>query len=295
MTVRPLSEAAARPRRVAVGEFDGVHLGHREVIDGADTVLTFDPHPLAVIRPEAAPRLLTSTAVKAEIIERLGVSEMVVIPFDETFAAQSAEEFIDSVLVERLGATHVSVGENFRFGHRAGGDAKLLGAHGGFETRVVALVEVEGEIVSSSHIRGLILAGDVEHAAVFLGDPFPMLGEVVGGDRRGRELGYPTANLVPDEGLICPGHGVYACLATPPGGRPVPAAVNVGVRPTFQTGRGVLVEAFLIDWEGDLYGSALRLDFLARLRGERRFASVEGLVEQMGRDVERAREICAAT
>jgi riboflavin kinase/FMN adenylyltransferase len=284
MRITPLPEAEPRPRQVAVGTFDGVHLGHREVIRGSDTVLTFEPHPLAVIRPEAQPKLLTSLPVKAELIEKLGVEELVVIPFDREFAQRSAQDFIDDVLVGTLGATQVSVGENFRFGHRAGGDTELLRADERFETRVAPLVEVEGEAVSSSHIRGLVIAGEVEHAIVFLGDPFQMRGTVVAGDRRGRELGFPTANLVPDLALVTPGHGVYAALAN---GQP--AAVSVGVRPTFDTGRGELVEAYLLDFEGDLYGTELRLDFVRRLRGEKAFPSAEALVEQMGRDVEDAR------
>ena|SRR5581483_6313715 len=287
MHVTKLGEAAPRARRIAVGEFDGVHLGHREVIRGSDTVLTFEPHPLRVIRPEAAPKLLTSLDVKAELIAQRGVEELVVIPFDDSFAQQTPPEFIDHVLVERLGATHVSVGENFRFGHRAAGDPELLAADERFETRVVPLVEVEGEIVSSSHIRGLVLAGEVELAARFLGAPFQLRGEVVEGDRRGRTLGFPTANLVPDEALVCPGHGVYVARADG-----VCAAVSVGVRPTFGTGRAVLIEAYLVDQEVDLYGQTLKLDFLSRLRGERRFDSIDALVEQMQRDVERTRELC---
>jgi riboflavin kinase / FMN adenylyltransferase len=287
MQVTMLADVEARPRRVAVGEFDGVHLGHREVIAGSDTVLTFEPHPLAVVRPEAAPRLLTSLDAKAELIATLGVQELVVIGFNEEFSAQTPQEFIDHVLVERLCATHVSVGENFRFGHGASGDTDMLGADPRFETRVVRLVEVDGEIVSSSHIRALVSAGDVEHAARFLGSPFQLRGEVVNGDRRGRELGFPTANIVPDEELVCPGHGIYAARAD---GRC--AAVSVGVRPTFGTGRAVLVEAYLLDFEGDLYGQMLRVDFMARLRGERRFDSVEALVQQMHVDVEQTRRLC---
>ncbi|MBV9005110.1 MAG: bifunctional riboflavin kinase/FMN adenylyltransferase, partial [Solirubrobacterales bacterium] len=172
MQVTPLSDARPRPRRLAVGEFDGVHLGHREVIRGSDTVLTFEPHPLRVVRPEAAPRLLTPLEIKAELIAELGVEELVVIPFDDGFAHQSPQEFIDHILVQRLSATHVSVGENFRFGHRAAGDPELLRADGRFETRIVPMVEAGGEIVSSSHIRGLVLAGEVELARRFLGSPF---------------------------------------------------------------------------------------------------------------------------
>jgi riboflavin kinase/FMN adenylyltransferase len=278
-------EVEPRPRRVAVGEFDGVHRGHQEVIRGNDTVLTFEPHPLQVVRPEAAPKLLTSFEARAELIASLGVEELVVIPFDDHFAHQSPEEFIDHILVERLQATNVSVGENFRFGHRAAGDTAMLHADPRFETRVVSLVEVDGEVVSSSHIRALVTAGDVEEAARMLGTPFQLRGEVVTGDRRGRTLGFPTANIVPDEALICPGHGVYAAHAD---GHL--SAVNVGVRPTFGTGRAVLVEAYLLDQDIDLYGKVLRVDFLARLRGERRFESVDALIEQMQDDVRQTRE-----
>jgi riboflavin kinase/FMN adenylyltransferase len=274
---------------VAVGTFDGVHLGHRDVIAGAEAVLTFEPHPVAVIAPANTPRLLTPLAVKADIIASLGVQELIVVAFDERFAALSAQQFIDDVLVERLGAKRVSVGENFRFGHSARGDASLLAADGRFEARIVPLREIDGEIVSSSHIRSLIASGEVARAARLLGAPFQLRGVVVGGDERGRKLGFPTANLVPDPTLVCPGHGVYACLAN---GRP--AAVNVGVRPTFTSGRGVLIEAFLIDFDGDLYGTELQLRFLEKLRGERRFDSVDALVAAMGDDVARARAVCAS-
>jgi riboflavin kinase/FMN adenylyltransferase len=288
-----LPDVEPRPRRVAVGEFDGVHLGHRSVIEGSDTVLTFEPHPLAVLRPDAAPKLLTSLERKAQLVEGLGVEELVVIPFDEAFSRRSAQEFVDDVLVGALQATRVAVGENFRFGHRAQGDTKLLAADPRFETRVGELVEVEGEVVSSSHIRGLVLAGEVDHAAVFLGAPFALRGEVVAGDRRGRELGFPTANLVPDQALIQPGHGIYAARATFDGQERC-AAVNVGVRPTFKTDLVVLVEAYLLDWDEDLYGRQLTIEFLKRLRGERRFDSADALIAQMHQDVQRAREICAS-
>jgi len=296
MKVTWLPDVEPRPRHVAVGEFDGVHLGHREVIAGADTVLTFEPHPRAVVAPDAAPKLLTSLDIKTDLIAGLGVRELVVIPFDRSFAAQEAQAFIDSVLVEQLRAERVSVGENFRFGHKAKGDADLLRRQDAFEASVVPLVEVDGEIVSSTHIRGLVVAGDFEQANRFLGSPFQLRGTVVHGDERGRELGYPTANLVPDNALVYPGNGVYACRAAFEDDgewRWWPAATNVGVRPTFVTGRGVLIEAFLLDFDGDLYDRELRIAFLARLRGERRFDTVDGLVEQMHRDVEDARAIAA--
>lgn len=292
MRVTWLPDAEVRPRRVAVGEFDGVHLGHRAVIDDADTVLTFDPHPRAVVSPEAAPKLLTPLPIKADIVGGLGARELVVIPFDGAFAEQSADEFIRDVLVDRLGATEVRVGENFRFGHHARGDVALLQSCDGFTTTVADMVEVDGEIVSSTHIRGLVVAGDVQRAARFLGLPFHLRGIVQHGDKRGRTLGYPTANLVPDNALCYPGNGVYACraaLQVDGDWQWWPAAVSIGVRPTFRTGRGVLVEAYLIGYEGDCYGAELRLAFLRRLRGERRFDSVDALVEQMEDDSEQAR------
>jgi riboflavin kinase / FMN adenylyltransferase len=291
--VTRLPDVEPRPRRVAVGTFDGVHLGHREVIRGADTVLTFDPHPLSVIAPPHVPRLLTTLERKAELVAGLRVEELVVVPFDAEFAERSAQRFLDEVLAGALRATHVSVGENFRFGHGAKGDPALLRADGRFETRVAPLLEVDGEVVSSSHIRGLVLGGAVEYADRLLGAPFTVTSEVVHGDRRGRELGFPTANLIPREGYVAPGHGVYACRATTADGRTFAAATNVGVRPMFVTGRGELIEAYLLDYDGDLYGTDLRLEFLKRLRGEKRFESVEALVEQMGRDVDEARDIAA--
>ena len=296
MDVTWLPDAVSRPRHVAVGEFDGVHLGHREVMRGADTVLTFEPHPRAVVAPERAPKLITPLETKIDLVAGLGVRELVVIPFDGAFASQSPQAFIDDVLVRRLGATRVSVGENFRFGHRARGDVALLRAQDAFETRVVELVQGDGAAISSSHIRELIEAGEMERAAACLGSPFQIRGVVAHGDKRGRALGFPTANLVPDPALVYPGYGVYACrgaVELEGEWRWWPAATNVGVRPTFVTGRGLLVEAFLLGFEGDLYGRELRLAFLSRLRGELRFDSVDELIEQMARDVEETRRIAA--
>jgi riboflavin kinase/FMN adenylyltransferase len=287
--VTQLPDARPRPRHVAIGTFDGVHRGHQAVIDDADTVLTFEPHPLEILHPAALPKLIMPFEVKRDVIEGLGVGELVVIPFDRDFASLPPEGFIDQVLIERLGAQKVSVGENFRFGAKAKGDPEMLAAREEFETRVVPLVEIGGETVSSTRIRALIAAGDVESAMRCLGAPFMIEGTVVSGDQRGRELGFPTANIVPDDRLAIPGHGVYAAFANG-----VPAAVNVGVRPTFDTGRGLLIETYLIDRDEDLYGSTLRVAFVERLRGERRFASVEELIAQMKIDVEDARRVCAS-
>jgi riboflavin kinase/FMN adenylyltransferase len=289
MRVTSLPDAEPRPRHVAIGTFDGVHRGHQAVIEGADTVLTFDPHPLEVIHPSALPKLLMPFGVKRDVIEGLGIEELVVIPFDRDFAQRSAEEFIEDVLIAKLGAERVSVGENFRFGAKAKGDPAMLAAQSAFETRVVPLVEMDGETISSTRIRALVAAGDMEGARHCLGAPFMIEGEVVSGDQRGRELGFPTANIVPDDSLAIPGHGVYAAFADG-----VPAAVNVGVRPTFESGRGVLIETYLIDREEDLYGRILRVAFVERLRGERRFASVEELIAQMRADVEDAKRVCAS-
>jgi len=289
MQLIDLTDARRTPRSLAVGMFDGVHVGHREVIRSASSVLTFDPHPAQVVAPDRAPALLTPLEVKADLIAGLGVQELIVVRFDAAFAALEAEQFIDEVLVDRLDAREVSVGENYRFGARARGDAALLAADGRFGVRVVPLCEVDGEVVSSSRIRALVAAGEVGHAARLLGAPFELRGTVIDGDRRGRTLGFPTANLAPPRGSVYPGHGVYACLAGDHA-----AAVSIGVRPTFGSGLTELIEAFLIDFEGDLYGSELRLRFLERLRGERRFDSERALIEAMHDDVARARAVCAA-
>ena len=285
----PLDEAGPGPRSIAIGTFDGVHLGHRDVIEGADAVLTFEPHPLEVLAPESVPQLLMPFEVKRDVLEGIGVKELIVIPFDREFTRTTAERFIEEILVGRLGARKVSVGENFRFGTGAAGTPEMLSQSSEFETRVVPLVEVAGETVSSTRIRELVAAGEMEAARACLGSPFMIQGEVVRGDGRGRELGFPTANLIPDPKLTTPGHGVYAAFAD---GRP--AAVNVGTRPTFDSDRGVLVEAHLLDVDEDLYGRDLRIAFLERLRGEEAYREVEELVDQMALDVAEARKVCAS-
>jgi riboflavin kinase/FMN adenylyltransferase len=218
--VTQLADAERRSRQMAIGVFDGVHLGHRQVIEGADTVLTFEPHPLRVLHPEAAPKLIMPFEIKRDVVEGLGIEELIVIPFDDEFSSIAAEDFCSRILIQELGARSVSVGENFRFGARAKGDPQMLASREEFETRVVPLVEVDGEIVSSTRVRSLVAAGE--------------------------------------------------------------------------TGRGLLVEAFLIDYDGDLYGRTLRIAFISRLRGERRFAGVDELIAQMHQDVEMARELCAS-
>jgi riboflavin kinase/FMN adenylyltransferase len=301
---RSLSEVPAAPggRALALGTFDGVHLGHRRVVASAvedarerglvSTVATFDPHPLQVLRPDQPPPLLTSTEQKIALISSLGVDELVTIPFTPELSRQSAEDFCDEVLAGVLGARSVSVGSNFRFGHGASGDAALLSERPEFETRVVELVQQGGESISSSRIRGLLAEGDVQAAARLLGAPFTVAGRVVEGDGRGRELDMPTANVQPPPGVILPRQGIYAALATANGERH-PAAVSIGVRPTFGSGGDLRLEAHLIGFQGDLYGRTLQLSFLERLRDELRFDSPEELIEQMKKDVDQASAVAA--
>lgn len=298
---RSLSDVPPTPsgRALALGTFDGVHLGHRRVIGSAierarerglvSMVATFDPHPLQVLKPEQPPRLLTASDQKVALISELGVDELVAIPFTPELSRQSADEFCERVLAGALGARSVSVGANFRFGHGAAGDAALLAARPEFDTEVVELVQHGGESVSSSRIRDLLEEGDVARAAALLGHPFSLAGPVVEGDRRGRDLDMPTANIEPPADVILPARGIYAATATAAGLEPTPAAVSIGVRPTFHDSGTVLVEAHLIDFDGDLYGRTLRLALLERLRDEVRFDSAEELVDQMKRDVEQAR------
>jgi riboflavin kinase / FMN adenylyltransferase len=294
--VRPTPEG----RSVAVGTFDGVHLGHRRVIGDASewgrshgsrvAVVTFEPHPLELLRPDDPPRLLRSTAVKIDLIGGLDVDELVVIPFTEEFSRLEPEDFCRDVLAGTLGARHVSVGENFRFGYKASGDASFLRSRDEFETAVVPIVEHGGAPVSSTHIRDLLERGYVAAANELLGAPFQLGGVVTEGDGRGRSLGIPTANVALEENLLVPGKGIYAGRALDH-----PAAISIGVRPTFEEEGSLLVEAHLLDFEGDLYGKTLGLAFLERIRDELRFDSADDLIIQMKRDLERTREIVLAS
>jgi riboflavin kinase / FMN adenylyltransferase len=292
---------APEGRAVAMGTFDGVHAGHRRVIGSAldwarahgtrASVVTFDPHPLQILRPEEPPKLLTTTGVKASLIDKLGVDEMIVIPFTRELSMVEPATFCADVLASRLGARHVSVGENFRFGHGAAGDAQFLEGRPEFETEVVPLIESAGQTVSSSRIRELVSGGAVADAAELLGGPFVLEGTVVEGDARGRDLGMPTANLETQPDVVVPGTGIYAARARLDDGHEVPAAVSIGVRPTFEEAGDQRVEAHLIGFDGDLYGRTMQLAFLDRLRDEERFDSAEELAAQMRRDVQQTLEI----
>jgi riboflavin kinase / FMN adenylyltransferase len=301
---RSLAEVPPAPagRSIALGTFDGVHRGHRRVIAAAvegarerglrPAVVTFDPHPLQVLRPDEPPRVLTTTDTKAALVAGLGVEELVAIPFTPEFSRQSADEFSGGVLLRALDARRVSVGANFRFGHGASGDTESLRAHPEFETVVVPLVEHGGAPVSSSRIRALVAEGDVSGAAELLEAPFRLIGEVVRGEARGRELDMPTVNLRPPPGLVVPAAGIYAARAHGDAlGTDVPAAVSIGVRPTFEDDGDLRVEAHLIGFDGDLYGQTVWLEFLERLRDEVKFDSAEALQRQMRADVEQTERI----
>lgn len=293
----------ARERRpaVALGNYDGVHAGHQEILRrvkedaacrGAPSVLyTHDPHPAVVLRHGTPPPKITTLEEKIEIVDGLGIDYMVVEPFTIDFAAQSPEEFVRAVLVERLGAGHVFVGGNFGFGKgRAGKAADLegFGKRFGFETTIVPPVNLDGVPVSSTRVRAAVQAGDVELAARLLGRPFRLRGSIVHGAARGAGLGFPTANIAPDKDLL-PGKGVYACWATLDRTR-IPAVTNVGIKPTFG-GEALTIEAFLLDFHQEVYGHLLDLSFVARLRDEKKFPGIDALKEQIARDVEKARSI----
>ena len=291
---------SAGPASVAVGNFDGVHLGHQALVaaavarsrgsGGPAVVLTFDPHPARVLRPQAAPAALTTLAQKEELVAALGIDRLVVVPFDARLAALSPDAFAREVLQQALGARHVVVGESFRFGRGREGDPRrleTLGATLGFAVEVVPPVLEGGRPISSSRVREALARGDLGEARMLLGRDYFVDGEVVRGDGRGRTIGVPTANLASLEQIL-PANGVYAALCRSGAGPWRPAAVNVGERPTFGGGR-VRLEAHLIDFAGDLYGSRLRVAFHERLRGEQRFEGPDALVAQIRRDIDAAR------
>ena len=298
---------------VTIGVFDGVHRGHQAIIGHtvdrasqagvASVVVTFDPHPSEVVRPGSHPAILTESRRKAELLEALGVDVLCVIPFTLEFSHLSAETFAHDVLVEHLHASVVVVGENFRFGHRAAGDVELLERLGrtfGFTVEDAPLISEGGSslpgapssVVSSTYIRSCVDAGDVEAAAAALGRPHRLEGVVVRGDRRGRELGFPTANLMSVPHAAVPADGVYAAWLRRRSGEPMRAAVSIGTNPTF-SGRERRVEAYVLDFTGDLYGERLALDFMHRLRETRRYDGIEPLVAQIEKDVAETRAALA--
>ncbi|WP_329019896.1 bifunctional riboflavin kinase/FAD synthetase [Micromonospora rifamycinica] len=286
---------------VTIGVFDGVHRGHQATIGHAvarardlgigSVVVTFDPHPVEVVRPGSHPAVLTEPARKAELIEALGVDVLCVVPFTAALSRLSPEAFVHDILVEHLHAALVVVGDNFRFGHRAAGNVELLerlGRGSGFEVEHAPLVAAAGTVFSSTYIRSRVEAGDVAAAAAVLSRPHRLEGVVVLGDQRGRELGFPTANLRCPPHAAVPADGVYAGWLVRGGTERLPAAISIGTNPTF-AGRERRVEAHVLDFSGDLYGEHVALDFAAHLRGQIRYDAIEPLLVQMAEDVERTR------
>jgi len=301
---------AARGAVVAIGNFDGVHQGHKALIEvtrsrastlGVDAgVITFEPHPLQLLRPEIAPARLTPLRAKAASLDAFGISHVYALKFDQSLRQKSPEAFVRDVLVQGLGVRHVVVGYDFRFGHKASGDVEglqVLGDQFGVGVTIIQPVSDEGDVCSSSRIRDLVAAGDVQRAAAMLGHPFFVLGRVVKGDRRGRELGYPTANIRPPrEKALWPPAGIYAVRAGfEENGRQVWAdgAASLGLRPTFDDRQGRLLEVHLLDQSPDLYGKRLCCQFIARLRDELAFDNVEALKVQMAKDCDDARQALA--
>ena len=290
---------------VTIGNFDGVHLGHQHVVRRAGedarerraelVVVTFDPHPFAVLRPEHAPPILTTVDERLRLLDAAGVDAALVIPFDREIAEWTPEEFIDRVLVAALHACAVVVGANFRFGHKAAGDVALLTEAGRTRDFVVDGIGLDGgpQVWSSTYVRNCLAAGDVEGAAEALGRPFSVRGLVVEGDRRGRELGYPTANVPTSVLAAAPADGVYAgWLTRLDTGDRLPAAISVGTNPTFDGQRDRRVESYVLDrTDLDLYGVEVEVEFVAHLRGMVRFDGVDALVAAMAGDVEHARAI----
>jgi riboflavin kinase / FMN adenylyltransferase len=290
---------------VTIGVFDGVHRGHQEVIGYAvkhardhglqSVVVTFDPHPSEVVRPGSHPAVLTEPGRQADLLEGLGVDALCVVPFSTEFSRLTPEVFVHDVLVENLHATAVVVGENFRFGYRAAGDVALLttlGQRFGFTVHTPPLVGADDTVFSSTYIRACVAAGDVAAAAAALGRPHRLEGVVVRGDGRGRELGFPTANLLCGRYAAVPADGVYAGWCHHRGGRHM-AAVSIGTNPTF-AGRERRVEPYLLDFDGDLYGERMALDFVARLREMHSYDGVEPLLDQIREDVADTRRLLSA-
>ena len=284
----------AAPVVASIGNYDGVHLGHRAILESVvaaakrrgiqSLLVTFDPHPLSVVAPAKRPRLLQTRRQKLDILAECGIDGVLILKFDAAFAAMTGEEFFRTFLKGRVTPAAIHVGASFRFGHDRAGDVDLLcriGAEMGFEVVGIPQVEVSNEIVTSSAIRRIVEDGDVERAGRMLGRPFALTGEVVGGDGRGRTLDFPTANLDVENELI-PRRGVYVTEASVLSSRNA-AVTNIGVRPTFG-GETLVVETHLIDFDEEVLGERMEVRFLARLRDEKRFLSPDELADQIARD-----------
>jgi len=294
-------EPLDRPTAITIGVYDGVHLGHQHVLKSLQAsglpvvVVTFRNHPVSVIAPETAPRLLTTIEQRLEQLTELGVYATAVVDFDDEFRQLSAEDFVEKLLVATLRAQRVAVGRDFRFGHRQLGDVPLLrslGAHYGFEVDDVDILE-EGVPVRSTVIRALLKEGHAVAAQRLMGRPYRLVGEVVPGDQRGRAIGFPTANLAISETTVVPGSGVYAVRIWIDGDMHN-GVVNIGRRPTFG-GTEYVVEAHVLDYTGDLYGRTIGVDFVVRLRSEQKFNGIDELVAAIRQDIIAAREVLEDT
>lgn len=300
------------PLVLTIGVFDGVHLGHRALISGAvmaarergflAAVMSFDPHPDSVIFPQRPLLYLTDQADKAAYIEEIGADLLIIQPFTLEFSRTSAEDFVTR-LTEAADIREIHVGEDFAFGYKARGNVTFLREIGpklGFQVKSLAPLEVDEEVVKSSRIRNLLLAGEVDAAARLLGRAHSLKGEVLHGDKRGRLLGFPTANLAVPDLFAVPGNGVYATMTTfldeegKARENPRPSVTNIGTRPTFDNGVRS-VETFVLDWSGDLYGQRIRVEFIKRLREERKFAGIEAIRAQLALDVENGRNALRAS
>lgn len=303
IVLRDQDQSSSAPTAVAIGVFDGLHLGHQKVLDRlgriADrhkvrsTVVTFDPHPALILAPDRAPLQIGTLEQRLEGLETLGIEQVRVLTFDEQLARESATSFISRVLVDELKTRHVVVGEDFQFGHDREGDVEFLRVEGERHGFLVhpAPIFGDGHRWSSTQVRQALQSGDLLKASATLGRPFTLRGVVVHGDGRGRDLGYPTANLVVDARQILPGLAIYAGAVRMPDAGWWPAAISVGTRPQFYEHGEILVEVHVPGLSGDLYELEIDVAFLAHLRGEMAFADVDGLVAQIGRDVAKTLDI----
>ncbi len=290
------------PTVLTIGKFNGMHVGHRYLLEqvamrartvgGTGMALTFDPHPSFVLHPQYERVYLAPEHERRDVIAATGIEHLLVLPFDQELAGWTAHEFMQRVC-ERVAVRELIVGPEFRLGHRAHGTIDVLrdiGTELGFAVHTIEPLQIDGARVSATRVRELVQAGAVDQVPALFGRAFAVEGPVVGGDRRGRTIGFPTANVAVDPQHVLPADGVYACRVTLPNGETHAAVTNVGVRPTF----GLLqrtIEAHLLDWSGDLYDQVIWVAFIARVRGEQKFSGIDALKEQIARDAERTREV----
>lgn len=301
-------DTARQPMVLTIGAFDGLHVAHQALIAGAvmrsrelgvrAAVLSFDPHPDSVIRPDRPLIYLTDTDDKAALIAEVGADRLIIQPFNLEFARIPAEDFVNRLL-ELADIKEIHVGEDFVFGHKAQGNVvrlREMGHQKGFQVRSLAPLEVDNAVVSSSRIRSLLLEGDVARAARLLGRAHSLKGVVIHGNERGRLLGFPTANMAIPNRFAVPGNGVYATMTTlldsEKNGPARPSVTNIGTRPTFDNGERS-VETFILDWTGDLYDQRIRVEFVQKLRDERKFSGLDEIKAQLARDVAAARSALA--